>query len=215
MLNGIVVGTLATVSQVLTPFGGLGEPVEHVYKIEAKECQKGFLKVSSGEKISKVHFLSLNLKKCRMENPKFDTAADFAKNLSLDLEKKHKKIPEISNQDLNYIIPDDALDESFLEKLPVHASYVSTHMLSVKNFPVKVQIKITKEPSINDMLVIKLDWLPQNASQQSLPNPIKVWLKQGQTSKSEFKWSKLETSEFGNSLEIDISSEIKSPKLIL
>ncbi len=171
MVKGFVVGTLATINSMMTPFGGIQNPNLHTYPLQLPQMNH-----TLGQQCARnrSNILVMNI----------ETSGEHHITLSIQGQLCEKNGALLPVQ-FSVIIPQDLLDLSYLHKLPDNASYVVAKLPSLKvsdtEPPLSAQssgtrIKITKRPLSPDGLTpIYLEWLPNDAGQIEHA-PMTVWL---------------------------------------
>jgi hypothetical protein len=192
-----MVGTLSTLSTLMTPFGGNDASGVPVFKLAINGA-------TLHERCVGIKQSTLGLK-VEPKNQSYVTAQVQGHLCSTTGGLKAIQF--------SIALPSDLTDQDFLEHLPANSCYVISGLPSPDNTSpeplLHTRVKITRGTTEGSLTPITIEWLPDEAGLIQHP-PMTVWISKSHLN-SQLPWQKVKFAELGNliSQPLDVAGEIK------
>ena len=207
MIQNLMIGTLATVSTMLSPLAHHSQEKDS-FRLELDSAPTQVSCVARNRASTTGN--SINLQVDRATDAYFTAhfkgsvcaakaalRAPGSTDTAAHPDAAQKQIGTLQPVEVSMNLPTALLDETFLEHLAPGLGYVVPAIPSMKNPGTNVRVKITKlkpESSSNTALTpILIEWLPSPATGDIEHSPLTVWL--NKSANSEFGWQRVHLSD--------------------
>lgn len=169
MVQDIVVGTLTTLSAIVSPFGPSSENanVAYRYNLKATPQIEKFCSRKAGNLEMPKNGLVLRAEKAADAYFTLSVAPPSCLNTDADEAEK--------GEGLKINLPMELVDSEILDRLQEGYSYVTVGLPSYRDPGQKVRTKITKIKTEKNMHQIRIEWIPESLSKPE-HSPILIWM---------------------------------------
>lgn len=182
MLSRIVVGTLSTLNTMMTPLAGDAGSKALSFKLEAP-IERRAACPSLGR-----NPLTLHIKPAPESRLSIEVSGRIC--------AEGKKTKPVS---IAVTLPEDLFDSLFIESLPVDTPYiVSESAFGIASSTGKTRFKLTKRKMVNDLIPLRIEWVPPIADEKPLYEPLTIWFRKlppSSVGTTDFAWERIEISE--------------------